>query len=85
MSPELLQEWQDFYELEPWGFPEADLRGAVLASTVARAAGADVTPKDFSLSIERAPTPESEFAELARVFGPGPAEEEEGSTSEEKL
>lgn len=35
--------------MEPWGFPAEDMRLGVLASTMARAMGAEVAPKDFML------------------------------------
>ncbi len=49
MTSALFAEWQEYYAREPWGFQIADVRHSVLAATVARSAGADVEPKDFSM------------------------------------
>lgn len=60
--------------MEPWGFPAEDMRLGVLASTMARAMGAEVAPKDFMLG----PALDGEDAEeglgeveLDRMFGVG--------------
>lgn len=49
LSPAQFAEWAEFYELEPWGFGVDDVRGGVLASTIAATAGSAMKPSDFFL------------------------------------
>jgi len=57
--------------MEPWGFEAEDLRLGILASTVARAAGARVKPRDFMLRPpdDDAVEPEDQVAALDQLFG----------------
>ena len=60
--------------MEPWGFPAEDMRLGVLASTMARAMGANVVPRDFMLGPALDGEDEEEAfgeEELDRMFGVG--------------
>ncbi len=88
LTPEQFAEWAEFNSIEPLGpsagFEVEDARTALLASVIARAAGADVKPEDFSMNAPP-PVPDAaaEFwALMEREFGPGADVDDDGGVSE---
>lgn len=70
ISSRQLAEWMAYYQVEPWGTPEARLGAAMLASTVANfspiSARHDWKPADFML---QKPKPKTLTQRLADLFG----------------
>lgn len=63
MSGDELDEWMEFYSLEPFGDEEkmADLRHSVLCSLVKNAMGGEVPPSDFMMYKQKEITEENEL------------------------
>lgn len=78
MSPAQLAEWAEYESVEPFGFPGEDARLGILASAVARGAGADMKPTDFMLDPPEPPlpTPEEFAKQLAQMLGAVPVPRE---------
>lgn len=51
MTARQLNEWDEYDQLEPFGFPSEDARTGILSATVLWSQGAkDVKPSDFSIA-----------------------------------
>lgn len=59
MTPSQLGEWLAYYEIDPWGEQRADLRAAIVATEIHRAAGSrrsdgqPIEPKQFMRFIDQ--------------------------------
>jgi len=74
MGSDELTEWMAFYQLEPFGDFRADLRSAIVASTLANAHGSKegkpFTPEDFMPFVEkqhRSDQPKASEADTSRL------------------
>jgi hypothetical protein len=71
-----LHDWAEFYMLEPWGSEVDDLRNAMLATTVARSAGAkDASLADFRVNPQAEPASDDDVA-IDALFGRPPQDAE---------
>lgn len=75
MTARQFDEWQAFYQLDPWGEERADMRAAMLTSRIYNALrdknGQGYTVYDFLLWTDRPPPPTEEELEgkLMAAFG----------------
>lgn len=71
--------------MEPWGFDVDDMRSAMLASTVASAAGAEIPIESFSMRPKEVEEPEDLLVKELKKLMPPRMDEEPASTSKARL